>query len=156
MNFIASWRRFRGDMTQEQLAERLDTSRNSINRIENGEQPYSQDSLEAIAFELQCAPSDLLRPPGDLKFIQDMIKKAGDCGTFVILSEEQILDLWNTATHLQIQAGTPAPMARLAAQRSLIAVGALPEPIIDDPALSLDPSDLSAAAAGPSRQKYSK
>lgn len=63
--FIAQWRKYRG-LSQEALAERLETTKASISRIETGLQPYSQDFLEAVAYQLQCEPVDLLiRDPSD-------------------------------------------------------------------------------------------
>ena len=63
--FIREWREFR-NLTQDQLGERLDTSGSSISRIEKGEQPYTQDTLEAIAEALQTdAASLLMRNPND-------------------------------------------------------------------------------------------
>lgn len=61
--FIAEWREFRG-LTQEQLAERLDTTKATISRIENRVIGYSQDFLEACADALGTHPANLLsRPP---------------------------------------------------------------------------------------------
>jgi transcriptional regulator with XRE-family HTH domain len=57
--FIAQWREHRG-LTQEQLADRLETSKASISRIENSEQPYTQDFLEACAEALNTDPASLL------------------------------------------------------------------------------------------------
>jgi transcriptional regulator with XRE-family HTH domain len=63
--FIRQWREFRG-LSQEALGARLDTSGTSISRIENGEQPYTQDTLEAIADALQTDVASLLmRDPSD-------------------------------------------------------------------------------------------
>jgi transcriptional regulator with XRE-family HTH domain len=62
--FIRQWRQHRG-LTLRQLAERLETSAASISRLEVGEQPYSQEVLEAIADALNCEPQDLIsRKPG--------------------------------------------------------------------------------------------
>lgn len=63
-NFIRKWRKLK-QLTQEQLAERIGMSKPSISCIENGNQPYSEPVLEAIAHALQCEPADLLRPPSD-------------------------------------------------------------------------------------------
>ncbi len=57
--FIAAWRDHRG-LTQQQLADRLGSSKASISRIENGEQPYTQDFLEAAAEALRTDPASLL------------------------------------------------------------------------------------------------
>jgi transcriptional regulator with XRE-family HTH domain len=58
-HFIKEWRAHRA-LTQPQLAERLGTSKQSISRIEKGEQPYTQESLEALAQALDCTPADLI------------------------------------------------------------------------------------------------
>lgn len=63
--FIKEWRKAR-KLTQEQLAERLDTTKASISRIESGQQSYTQDFLEACAHALQTDPASLLmRNPQD-------------------------------------------------------------------------------------------
>lgn len=63
--FIKEWRNHRG-LSQEQLADRLETSVASISRIENGTQPYTQDVLEALADALMTDPASLLmRNPED-------------------------------------------------------------------------------------------
>lgn len=56
--YFREWREHRG-LTQEQLASRLETSVASISRIESGNQPYTQDVLEALADALKdrsCEP----------------------------------------------------------------------------------------------------
>lgn len=61
--FIKAWRDYRS-LTQEQLAERVDTTTATISRLENGKQPYSQELLEALAGALRCTVADLIaRPP---------------------------------------------------------------------------------------------
>src|SRR5204863_9937591 len=63
--FFKEWRDHRG-LSQERLAERLDTSVASVSRIETGKQPYTQDYLEALAAALQTDPASLLmRDPSD-------------------------------------------------------------------------------------------
>jgi transcriptional regulator with XRE-family HTH domain len=57
--FFKEWRIHRG-LSQEQLADRLETSVPSISRIENGTQPYTQDVLEALAEALNTDPASLL------------------------------------------------------------------------------------------------
>ena len=62
-HFIAQWRRHR-NLTQEQLAERLDISAATLSRIENRKIPYSQDFLEACADALNVdAGSLVMRDP---------------------------------------------------------------------------------------------
>lgn len=64
--FIREWRQHRG-LSLRRLADRLELdgpdetfSHASIGRIENGQQPYSQPILEAIAHALSVEVSDLL------------------------------------------------------------------------------------------------
>jgi DNA-binding XRE family transcriptional regulator len=65
-NFFKQWRAHRG-LSQEHLAERLDTSVASVSRIETGRQPYTQDYLEALASVLQTDPVSLrTRDPSGL------------------------------------------------------------------------------------------
>jgi len=85
--YIRQWRTFR-DLSLEQVAERVaedlegreDFSHASLSRIERGEQPYTQRTLEAIARALNCEPADLLmRNPQDKDApwsIFDQLKKA--------------------------------------------------------------------------------
>src|SRR5947208_1713842 len=59
-HFVREWRKFRG-LTQEKLAEKLDTTKANISRIENLHQGYTQDFLEACAEVLKVEPAALLR-----------------------------------------------------------------------------------------------
>lgn len=63
--FIKAWRLHRG-LTQQEVADRLGTSKQSISRIEGGQQTYTQESLEGLATILDCSPADLIsRDPND-------------------------------------------------------------------------------------------
>lgn len=64
---IKAWRKYR-NLTQEQLAERLETTSATISRVETGKTPYNQGMLEALADALQCEPADLLARPPDKDF----------------------------------------------------------------------------------------
>jgi transcriptional regulator with XRE-family HTH domain len=62
--YIREWRKFR-KLTQETVAEYLETTKTSVSRVENGKQPYTQDFLEGAADLLAVHPSVLLsRAPG--------------------------------------------------------------------------------------------
>jgi transcriptional regulator with XRE-family HTH domain len=64
-HFIRAWREHRG-LTQEQLADRLGTTKANISRIENLRQGYTQDFLEACADALMTDPASLImRDPSD-------------------------------------------------------------------------------------------
>jgi transcriptional regulator with XRE-family HTH domain len=65
-HFVREWRKFRG-LTQEKLAEKLNTTKANISRIENLHQGYTQDFLEACAEVLKVEPAALLtrNPFGD-------------------------------------------------------------------------------------------
>jgi transcriptional regulator with XRE-family HTH domain len=73
---IRQWREYRG-LTQDDLAERLETSKASISRIETGEQAYTQDFLEACADALRTDPASLLmRDPTDDEAVWSIWDKA--------------------------------------------------------------------------------
>lgn len=62
-HFIREWRKYRG-YTQSKLAEIVGTSVGNISRIETGQQPYTQDLLEAAAEALMTdAASLIMRDP---------------------------------------------------------------------------------------------
>lgn len=53
-------RAFRGDMTQRDFAEKMGTTQATINRIEQGEQNVTLDTLYLFCKKLRCKPNDLL------------------------------------------------------------------------------------------------
>jgi transcriptional regulator with XRE-family HTH domain len=57
--FIAQWRDFR-NLTQEQLADRLDMTQSHLSMLENGKRGYTQETLEAIAHALTTDVASLL------------------------------------------------------------------------------------------------
>lgn len=59
VTFIKAWRKYR-NLTQVQLAERLDVSHPTIGRVEKGETPYDQPMLEALAEALETDVASLL------------------------------------------------------------------------------------------------
>jgi len=64
-------------LTQDDLAERLGTSKASISRIEAGQQAYTQDFLEACADALRTDPASLLmRNPTDEEAVWSLWDKA--------------------------------------------------------------------------------
>lgn len=58
-HFIREWRIYR-TLTQERLADRVDTSPANISQIENAKQGYTQGMLEALADALNTDPASLL------------------------------------------------------------------------------------------------
>ena len=79
-HFVAKWRS-RFDLSQDELAEQIGTSKATISRLENYENGYSQDLIEAIAEALGLSPASLLAiDPND---------------------ENDILTIWNQATKQQ-------------------------------------------------------
>lgn len=75
-HFIREWRKHRG-ITQEQLAERIGTTKATISRIENGLQPYTQDFLDLCAEALMTEPGNLVvRNPRDPEGIWSLWDKA--------------------------------------------------------------------------------
>lgn len=74
--FIAEWREYR-NLTQDQLAARLEMTQSHLSMIENGKRPYTQGTLEAIADALQTDPASLLmRNPLDREAIWSIWEQA--------------------------------------------------------------------------------
>ena len=57
--FLREWRKYR-KLSQEEAAERLDTTQGTLSKIERRELPYNQDFLEKAALAYGCEPEDLL------------------------------------------------------------------------------------------------
>jgi len=77
--FLRAWRLSR-DMTQEEVAEKVEVNFTTIGRLERGEIPYNQDILEKLALIYGCDASDFLEndplKPSPPKLIINNIRKA--------------------------------------------------------------------------------
>lgn len=77
--YLRQWRDFR-DLSQEEVAFKLDIDRSTISRIERGESPYDQDILERLALIYGCDPEDLIScdplRPDPIKFVVSNLKHA--------------------------------------------------------------------------------
>lgn len=63
--FFAQWRKHR-QLTQDQLADRMGTTKTRVSMKETGKEPYDQLYLEALATALNTDPASLLmRDPTD-------------------------------------------------------------------------------------------
>lgn len=58
-HYLKEWREYR-NLTQEQVAGRLDIDRSTLSRVENMRIPYSQELIEAAAEAYGCEPWDIL------------------------------------------------------------------------------------------------
>lgn len=78
-HYVREWREYR-DLTQEQLAERIDVSRGLIAQIETGVTALTEERMYAMADALQCTPWDIYRVnplvEGRVVDIIDALKKA--------------------------------------------------------------------------------
>lgn len=64
-HFIKRWRKYRR-LSQEQLAERIDSTASTISQLENGKQGYTETTLQALAVALSTDAASLLaRDPLD-------------------------------------------------------------------------------------------
>ncbi|HAK63411.1 MAG TPA: hypothetical protein DCO82_09260 [Alphaproteobacteria bacterium] len=61
-NYIKKWRTRRG-LTQERLADLIETTKTSISRWENGTRDPTTQALAAIAYVLDIEIADLFRDP---------------------------------------------------------------------------------------------
>ena len=66
-------RRKAGDLSQAQLAERVELTRTSISNIESGRQHVPLDVLYRVARALNCRPHELLPDPGELAEQNEMV-----------------------------------------------------------------------------------
>jgi transcriptional regulator with XRE-family HTH domain len=57
--FIREWRKHRG-LKQEELADCVGVTQETISRLERGQIAYTQQTLEAISDALDCDPADLI------------------------------------------------------------------------------------------------
>lgn len=61
-HYLKEWRELRG-LTQQQLAERLDTGKDQISRWESGKRGMTAEVIDALCEALQLEPGDLFRDP---------------------------------------------------------------------------------------------
>lgn len=94
--FIREWRKYR-NLTQEQLASRVDMVPSNLSMLERGVRGYTQDTLEALAMALQTDAASLLMrnpendsaiwsiwdtaKPGEKKMIVEIAKTVVKTGT---------------------------------------------------------------------------
>jgi transcriptional regulator with XRE-family HTH domain len=60
--YLKEWRRFK-DWSQEELAARLGTTKQTISKQENGRRGVTADHLAELAAEFGCRPQDFFSPP---------------------------------------------------------------------------------------------
>jgi transcriptional regulator with XRE-family HTH domain len=61
--YFREWREWKG-WTQQELADRMDTTKQTVSRVESGERDWGKGYLEAFAFVIGCEPGDpITRPP---------------------------------------------------------------------------------------------
>lgn len=72
-HYFRAWREFRG-LSQEQVAERINMSRENYGRIENGKLPYNQDVLEMCAVAFGCSPTDLIERDPIVETMADKLR----------------------------------------------------------------------------------
>lgn len=74
--YLKEWREHL-NLTQDQLAERMETSKARVSRIESGARPYKEDFVAAAAWAMGIEERDLFRHPESVS-IDDMLEKAPD------------------------------------------------------------------------------
>lgn len=82
--YFKEWREYRG-LTQEQVADRLETTKATVSRMETGKSQYNRGYLEALADALDCEPSELFHPP-DRPSVDDLLQKAEPADRARVLS----------------------------------------------------------------------
>lgn len=61
--YLAAWRASRG-WTQEQVAEKLHTTKGTVSKLETGERDLSEAWIKKYAKAFEITPADLMRHPG--------------------------------------------------------------------------------------------
>ncbi len=75
--YFKEWREHKG-WTQQELADRMETTKQTVSRVESGERDWSKGYLEAFSFVIGCPrPEDpITRPPGAAITLDDMLRNA--------------------------------------------------------------------------------
>jgi transcriptional regulator with XRE-family HTH domain len=77
--FLREWREFR-DLSQEEVADRLEIDRTTLSKIERRLLPYNQDFLERAALVYGCEPADILNTnpmkPAPPRLVFEALKSA--------------------------------------------------------------------------------
>lgn len=75
--YFTEWREWKG-WTQQELADRMETTAATVSRVENGDRDWGKGYLEAFSHVIGCpSPADpITRPPGAPKTLDDMLKDA--------------------------------------------------------------------------------
>lgn len=72
--YLREWRKKKG-LSQEQLANRLDTNKGQISKLERGDQRMNDDWIAGLANALDIEPGDLLRDP-EAPTLNDLLRSA--------------------------------------------------------------------------------
>jgi transcriptional regulator with XRE-family HTH domain len=72
--YLKEWRETRG-LTQQQLADRLETGKDQISRWENGKRGMGAEVIAALSEALQLEPGDLFRDPA-VPSADELLRKA--------------------------------------------------------------------------------
>lgn len=75
--YFAEWREWKG-LTQQELADRMETTAGTISRVENGTRDWSKGYLEAFSYVIGCPNviDPITRPPGAPISLDDMLRDA--------------------------------------------------------------------------------
>lgn len=70
--FLREWREHRG-LTQQQLADRIESTNATVSRVENLKRDVTLRFLEAAAVALDCTPAQIIseQPPAPSKPLED-------------------------------------------------------------------------------------
>jgi transcriptional regulator with XRE-family HTH domain len=75
--YFIEWREWKG-WTQQELANRMETTVATVSRVENGARDWGKGYLEAFAYVIECPnPADpISRPPNAPITLDEMLKDA--------------------------------------------------------------------------------
>lgn len=64
-HYLKEWRKYRGNPTQERVAQAIGKDRTIVTKLESFKVEYTQEHLHLLANYYNCEPADLLSPPPD-------------------------------------------------------------------------------------------
>ena len=76
-HYIGAWREYRG-LTQQQLADRIEMSRENLSKIEAMKVPYRQDFLEYCSQALNVSKGDLIERDPAVQIKVDALRELLD------------------------------------------------------------------------------
>lgn len=76
VTYFKEWRDWKG-WTQQELADRMETTKQTVSRVESGDRDWGKGYLEAFAHVIGCEPGDPLTRPPEVPSADQLLRSAG-------------------------------------------------------------------------------